>query len=73
MTAPFRVSLRLHNNRMIRARERLGFASAKKAADALGISYPAYVELENFRTSPLDSQGEWRDVMAKLPQAVANA
>ena len=53
---PFRVRIRVYNNRLIKARERLGYMSAKAAADAFGFRYDTLRKLEKFEQKPVGAQ-----------------
>jgi RNA polymerase sigma factor (sigma-70 family) len=56
-----RVQIKLSNNRLIRARERLGYKSAKEASESTKAAcYGVWVAYENFRESPLTSDGDWK-------------
>lgn len=66
---PFRVRAQVRNNRMIRARERLGYASAKVAATALQVPYEALVQFEALKISPTGARGEWRGCARRIAVA----
>jgi hypothetical protein len=46
---PFRVQAKLRNNRLIKARELLGYKTTKAAADALGLNYSMLVGYEGLK------------------------
>ena len=54
---PFRIEVKVRNNRIIRAREKLGHASARSAADALGVKYESWVRYESMADTPLNVEG----------------
>jgi DNA-directed RNA polymerase specialized sigma24 family protein len=56
---PFRVQAKLRNNRLIKARELLGYKSPRDAADALGLSYATILDYEGLKLSP------WQRAWAK--------
>jgi transcriptional regulator with XRE-family HTH domain len=62
---PFRVCIRLKNNRLVRAREDLGL-SITALADACGVGVSKLCAFENFKRSPLAESGEWREDAIKL-------
>lgn len=57
----FQLTVRLRNNLLIQRREELQM-SAPVFAHACGVSYGSYIKLEAMSASPLDIQGEWRDI-----------
>jgi RNA polymerase sigma factor (sigma-70 family) len=65
---PFRLDIRVRNNRLIKARERLGYKSAPEAAQACGISYTTLNHLEGFKISPLQTDGTWTESALKLAE-----
>lgn len=58
MTKPFRLLVRIKNNRLVKAREDLGLSMAA-AARAIGIGVHCLMRYENLQQSPL-ADGEWR-------------
>lgn len=65
MTKELRLTLKVRNNRLIRARESLGLG-AMEASKRIGISYSTLLELENLKTSPLGRRGSWRKPVLKV-------
>lgn len=65
MEKELRLEMRLKNNRLIKARERLGFNSAHAFADAVDLSYSTVREYESLRRSPVSKDekklGEWKE------------
>jgi len=62
---PFRVEVRVRNNRLIRLREDLGLTQAGMAS-ALGVSKAYYGRYETMRSSPLTRRGEWREFPRRI-------
>ncbi len=69
----FRLDMRLRNNRLITARETRGFASAKAAADALGVSYQTLNDYECLRRSPWSDGRQSIDGWNRSAVLIANA
>lgn len=58
---PFRVEAKLRNNRLVRARELCGYANAKAAAAASGVSYSIWIHYEALQATPWRKRaGVWR-------------
>jgi hypothetical protein len=71
---PFRVEMRLRNNRLIRAREALGYMTAKAAADALGLPYSDLVSYETLYVSPWSKRhGDWKKTAMRVAVAYRRA
>jgi DNA-directed RNA polymerase specialized sigma24 family protein len=67
----FRVEIRVRNNRIIRARERLGHKSAKAAAAALGLQYGHFCSYEAMTETPLKKDGiEWKESALQIADAL---
>jgi len=67
----FRVEIRVRNNRLIRARERLGYKSAKAAADALNLTYGILVSYETMAETPLKKDSmEWKESALRIADAL---
>lgn len=67
----FRVEIKLRNNRIIKARELLGYKSANEAAEKLGLSYGVFVRYESFKLSPLQVDGvTWKESAIKVADAL---
>ncbi len=66
----FRIEVRVRNNRIIRARERLGHASGAAAAKALGIPYHSWVNYESMKESPLNADGAWKESALAVADAL---
>lgn len=64
----FRLTVRLHNNRLIKAVERLGFTSTRQAAQSLGVHYSTLCALERFQHSPLKKDGTWKEWCVELAE-----
>lgn len=66
---PFRICIRVKNNRLIKLREELGF-SGKELAEKAGIHYSSYMDYENLKRSPISEQrpGEWKDVAVAIAE-----
>lgn len=67
---PFRIVAKLRNNRLIKAREILGYFSTRIAADTIGIAYPTLLDFEAFRRSPWGKYG-WKPIAIKIAEAYA--
>ena len=70
---PLRITAQLKNNRLIRAREAMGYDSAAEAARVLGLSHPLLCEFERLGRSPVSGQrkGEPRWSRTAVKIAVA--
>mgnify|MGYP001565051675 CR=1 FL=1 len=71
---PFRVVARLRNNRLIRAREALGYASCRQAVEKIGVSYTTLINYESLSKSPWDErakEGGWSPSARKIADAYA--
>lgn len=66
----FRIEVRVRNNRIIRARERLGHASGSAAAKALGVPYHSWVNFESMKETPLNADGGWKDSALAVADAL---
>ena len=66
----FRIEIRVRNNRIIRARERLGHASGSAAAKALGIPYHSWVNYESLKETPLNESGGWKESALSVADAL---
>jgi RNA polymerase sigma factor (sigma-70 family) len=71
----YRLTVKVRNNRILKAIEESGGAIGCKWCAANGLSYPLVNDLVNLTTSPLDVSGELRnvaahlcDVLGKLPE-----
>lgn len=68
--APFRLTLTLHNNRIIKARERLGWMTQAEACRATGIRATDWSKLESMGGSPIGDRGGWRSSALRMAQAL---
>lgn len=68
--APFRITVRLHNNRIIRARERLGWKSQAEACRATGYHGSNWCALESMKDSPVDRNGDWTHDAKKMAEVL---
>ena len=69
---PFRVVAVLRNNRLIRAREQLGYPSQAAAARAIGVEPRTLSAFESFRWSPWSTHaGTWKEVARRIARAYA--
>jgi len=67
----YRVEMRVRNNRIIRARELLGYTTAASAAEALKVNYHDLVSFESFAKSPLQRNGgEWKGSALRVADAL---
>jgi len=69
---PLRITAQLKNNRLIRAREAMGYDSAAEAARVLGLSHPLLCEFERLARSPVNRQGDeprWSKTAMKIAVA----
>ena len=66
----YRIEMRVRNNRLIRARELLGYKSAMEAAEALKVPYHDLVTFESFAKSPLRRNGQWKDSALRVADAL---
>jgi hypothetical protein len=67
----FAVHIRIKNNRIAKAIERLGYASQAEACAALGISYPQMSAYATFRHSPVSAAtGQWTETARKFAGAL---
>jgi RNA polymerase sigma factor (sigma-70 family) len=67
---PFRIEIKVRNNRIIRAREKLGYANASEAAKALKVHYHHWVQYESMAMSPLTTDGEWKESAKAVADAI---
>ena len=65
-TQPLRAVFRVKNNRIIRAREALGYSSIASACRASGIQTTSWCCLETMHDSPLRKNGTLREVAEKV-------
>jgi hypothetical protein len=65
----FRLDIRVRNNRLIRARERLGHINTAAAAKALGLCYPQLIVYESMKESPIAKDGTWKESALKIADA----
>lgn len=68
----FRIDAKLRNNRIIRAREVLGYTTCAEAARALGLSYHELVKYEALAQSPWShaAAGGWKSGAKKIASAL---
>ena len=67
----YRIEMRVRNNRLIRARELLGYKSAMEAAEALKVPYHDLVTFESFTKSPLRRNGQdWKRSALRVADAL---
>lgn len=69
MDAPFRIDVRVRNNRILRAVERLGYKNLAEFSRASGFYAPKVSAFVTFRISPLREDGEWKEDALKLADA----
>lgn len=71
---PLRVVAKLRNNRLVTAREALGYATAAEAARALGLPYGILVGYECLADSPrsLRAEGGWKPTALRIAAAYRN-
>ena len=62
---PIRMQIRLQNN-LIKQRREVLRLSTHEMAEKIGISYQAYIQLENMRSSPKGKKIEWLSVAVKV-------
>ncbi len=70
LTKPFELTLRLRHNILKRFRTRMGMSS-RSMAEAIGISYPLYINCENLKWSPIGQDaGEtrWKPSALKIAE-----
>ena len=67
MVKEFHLTMRLRNNLIRRRREELGL-SIPKLAEACGLPYPAVLDLEGLKASPLTKSGEWRKAAVSVAE-----
>ena len=65
-TPAFRVQAKLRNNRLIKAREELGYKTAVAAATALGLNYSSLVAYEGLKESPWTKKMGWKPMAEKI-------
>lgn len=70
MTPTFRLDIRIRNNRIIRARERLGYDTQAAAERGLGLSRGVLCGYESFRESPLSNDGVWTSTALRVADAL---
>lgn len=66
MPKEFEVEIRLRNNLLKQKRIEAGYPTAKALAQAAGVSYTAYIDLENLHDRPTRISGAWREVVIKV-------
>jgi RNA polymerase sigma factor (sigma-70 family) len=67
---PFRVKVQVRNNRLIRAREQLGYMTQAAAASGTGIGQGYINKFETFSESPVSKKtGMWRGIAERLALA----
>lgn len=64
---PFRVLVRVKNNRLVRMREELGM-SITAIADAIGVTASTVCAFENLKKSPIASDGAWVSVAIRIAE-----
>lgn len=70
--AVFRVRASIKNNRLIEARNALGYTSARAAAHALGVNYVSLVRYESFLCEPVSARSnEWKKSALAIARAYA--
>jgi DNA-directed RNA polymerase specialized sigma24 family protein len=70
--AVFRVTAKIRNNRLIEAREALGYKTAREAAEKLGLPYSTLVGYETLHETPRNRRGEYRSVVIRIATAYRN-
>lgn len=69
---PFRVVAKVYNNRLIRAREALGYMTCRQAAIAIGVHYQSLTDLESFKKSPWSTlKNNWTKTASAVAMAYA--
>lgn len=69
---PFRIVAKIKNNRLIRARLALGYATCADAARNMEVSLTTLCRYENLQENPWSaSRGDWKDVAKKIAAAYA--
>lgn len=70
MIPAFRLDVRVRNNRLIRARERLGYMTQADAERALKLPHGELCGFENFRESPIFPDGRWTGRALRIADAL---
>lgn len=71
MTKELRLTLKVRNNRLIKAREALGLG-AREASKRIGVSYGDLLQLESLKLSPLGRRGVWRPSVLRIAAFYGN-